>query len=37
MIAGQCWQTAFAFEIVGVVFDIWMMVMASQVNKDQYG
>lgn len=33
---GQSWQAAFAFEIVGVVFDIWMMVMASQVNKDQY-
>jgi len=33
---GQSWQAAFAFEIVGVVFYIWMMVVASQVNKDEY-
>ena len=33
---GQSWQAAFAFQIVSVVFEIWMMVMATQVNKDQY-
>ena len=33
---GQSWQAAFSFEIVGCVFFIWMIVMASQVNRDQY-
>ncbi|MCJ1402880.1 hypothetical protein MMC11_006101 [Xylographa trunciseda] len=32
----QSWQAAFSFEIVGCVFFIWMIVMASQVNRDQY-
>ena len=34
--SGQSWQAAFSFEIVGCVFFIWMIVMASQVNRDQY-
>jgi len=33
---GQCWQAVFAFWIVGSVFLVWMMVMASQVNSNQY-
>jgi hypothetical protein len=33
---GQCWQAAFAFWIIGTVFLVWMMVMASQVNQNQY-
>lgn len=32
----QQWKTAFAFEIVGTVFLIWMMVMAWQVNRDEF-
>ncbi|MCJ1442639.1 MAG: hypothetical protein MMC23_003136 [Stictis urceolatum] len=32
----QTWQTGFAFQIVGLVFLIWMMVMAYQVNNDEY-
>jgi len=32
----QCWQAAFAFWIVGSVFLVWMMVMASQVNSNYY-
>ncbi|CAO2656088.1 Nn.00g048910.m01.CDS01 [Neocucurbitaria sp. VM-36] len=32
----QCWQAVFAFWIVGSVFLVWMMVMASQVNSNQY-
>ncbi|KAL9010244.1 MAG: hypothetical protein Q9173_004801 [Seirophora scorigena] len=30
------WRTAFAFEIVGTIFLLWMMVMAYQVNRDDY-
>jgi len=33
----QCWQAEFAFWIVGSIFLVWMMVMASQVNNNQYG
>jgi hypothetical protein len=33
---GQCWQAVFAFWIIGSVFFIWMMVIASQVNQNQY-
>ncbi|KAF2870952.1 hypothetical protein BDV95DRAFT_594877 [Massariosphaeria phaeospora] len=33
----QCWQAVFAFWIVGSVFLVWMMIMASQVNQNQYG
>ena len=33
---GQCWQAEFAFWIIGSVFLVWMMVMASQVNSNQY-
>ncbi|MCJ1470867.1 hypothetical protein MMC07_009514 [Pseudocyphellaria aurata] len=32
----QAWKAAFAFEIVGTVFFFWMMVMAYQVNRDEY-
>lgn len=32
----QCWQALFAFWIIGSVFTIWMMVIASQVNQNQY-
>jgi len=32
----QSWQAAFAFDIIAVVFDIWMMVIASQVQRDYY-
>jgi hypothetical protein len=34
--AGQCWQAVFSFWIIGAVFFIWMMVIASQVNQNQY-
>ena len=30
----QCWTAAWAFELVGVVFLLWMMVMAYQVYRD---
>jgi hypothetical protein len=32
----QNWQALFAFWIIGTVFLVWMMVMASQVNSNQY-
>ncbi|KAF2272459.1 uncharacterized protein EI97DRAFT_461975 [Westerdykella ornata] len=32
----QCWQAVFAFWIIGAVFFIWMMVIAGQVNQNQY-
>ncbi|CAN9085228.1 unnamed protein product [Alternaria alternata] len=32
----QCWQAEFAFWIIGSIFLVWMMVMASQVNSNQY-
>ncbi|KAF2259969.1 hypothetical protein CC78DRAFT_555800 [Lojkania enalia] len=32
----QCWSAVFAFWIIGTVFLIWMIVMASQVNQNQY-
>ncbi|MCJ1485603.1 hypothetical protein MMC06_005778 [Schaereria dolodes] len=32
----QSWQAAFAFEVVGTVFLLWMMIMAWQVNRDEY-
>ncbi|KAF2086311.1 hypothetical protein K490DRAFT_44421 [Saccharata proteae CBS 121410] len=30
------WDAAFAFWIIGAVFLVWMMIMASQVNQNQY-
>jgi len=33
----QCWNAAFAFWIIGTVFWVWIMVMAGQVNANQYG
>jgi hypothetical protein len=35
-LTGQCWQAVFAFWIIGSVFLVWMMVMAGQVNSNQY-
>ena len=35
-ITGNCWSAAYAFEVVGVVFLLWMMIMAYQVNRDEY-
>ncbi|MCJ1256707.1 hypothetical protein MMC24_004531 [Lignoscripta atroalba] len=32
----QSWQAAFAFEVIGTVFLLWMMIMAWQVNRDEY-
>ena len=33
---GNCWKTAFAFEVVNCVFYIWMIVMSWQVHRDFY-
>ncbi len=33
---GADWRAAFAFEIVGTIFLLWMMVMAYQVNRDDF-
>ena len=32
----QSWSAAFAFEVVGTVFFLWMMIMAWQVQQDEY-
>lgn len=32
----SCWNAAFAFWIIGTVFLIWMMIMASQVSQNQF-
>ncbi|KAF2500830.1 hypothetical protein BU16DRAFT_523577 [Lophium mytilinum] len=32
----QSWSAVFAFWIVGTVFLVWMMIMASQVSQNQY-
>lgn len=32
----QQWRAVFAFEIIGTVFLFWMMVMAYQVNRDDF-
>ncbi|OCL01932.1 hypothetical protein AOQ84DRAFT_305712 [Glonium stellatum] len=32
----SCWNAAFAFWIIGSVFLIWMIIMASQVSQNQY-
>lgn len=34
--AGSCWKAAFAFELIGTVFLLWMGIMAWQVNRDEY-
>lgn len=31
---GQSWQAQWAFELVGCVFLLWMMIMAYQVYQD---
>jgi hypothetical protein len=33
-VAGQSWQAAWAFELVGCVFLLWMMIMAYQVYAE---
>ncbi|KAF2702637.1 hypothetical protein K504DRAFT_394071 [Pleomassaria siparia CBS 279.74] len=32
----QCWQAVFAFWIIGTVFLIWIMIIAAQVNANQF-
>jgi hypothetical protein len=32
---GQAWKAAWAFQLVGVVFFFWMMIMSYQVYKDE--
>jgi len=32
----QCWTAAFALQVVGTVFLLWMIIMATQVNRDEY-
>ncbi|MCJ1365937.1 hypothetical protein MMC16_005062 [Acarospora aff. strigata] len=32
----NCWKSAFAWELIGTVFLLWMIVMAYQVNNDNY-
>lgn len=32
----QQWRAVFAFEIIGTVFLFWMLVMAYQVNRDEF-
>ena len=35
-VAGNTWKAAFAFELIGTVFLLWMGIMAWQVNRDEY-
>lgn len=35
-LVGDCWKTAFAFELVNTIFFLWMMIMSWQVNRDVY-
>ena len=30
------WKAAFGLQVVGVVFFLWMFIMAFQVNRDEY-
>ncbi|KAI9822385.1 MAG: hypothetical protein M1827_000104 [Pycnora praestabilis] len=32
----QCWKAGFSFLVIGTVFLLWMIIMAWQVNQDQY-
>lgn len=32
--AGNCWKTAFAFELIGVIFFLWMIIMSWRVHRD---
>jgi formate/nitrite transporter FocA (FNT family) len=34
MMIGQSWTAAWAFNLVGVVFLLWMIIMAYQVYRD---
>lgn len=36
VVSGNCWKTAFAFELVNTIFFLWMMIMSWQVNRDYY-
>lgn len=33
---GNCWKTAFAFELVNTIFFLWMIVMAWRVSRNVY-
>lgn len=33
---GNCWKAAFAWEMIGTIFLLWMIVMAYQVQNDNY-
>jgi hypothetical protein len=33
---GSCWDAAFAFWLVGILFFIWMLFMASQVGRGAF-
>ena len=35
-ILGMDWRAAFALQLVGVIFFLWMIIMAYQVNRDDY-
>ncbi|ODM19295.1 hypothetical protein SI65_05912 [Aspergillus cristatus] len=30
----NCWKTAFAFELIGVIFFLWMIIMSWRVHRD---
>ncbi|KAI9847301.1 MAG: hypothetical protein M1837_002888 [Sclerophora amabilis] len=32
----QCWRAAFAFELIGTVFLLWLIIMAYQVYQDEF-
>ncbi|KAI9749650.1 MAG: Vacuolar protein sorting-associated protein 41 [Chaenotheca gracillima] len=32
----NCWKAAFAFELIGTVFLLWLMIMAYQVYQDEF-
>ena len=33
-LAGNCWRTSFAWELINVILYFWMMIMSYQVKKD---
>ena len=35
-VLGMDWRAAFGLQVVGVVFFLWMFIMAFQVNRDEY-
>lgn len=34
LMTGNCWKTAFAFELIGVIFFLWMIIMSWRVHRD---